>query len=159
MEVTHFSAKGALTEAELAVLWDQVRDGFVVDGSLTDIHVENTSEDQWQQFLEWLHAGPYKTEYVYGDHPLLLPKDPRELFLKREERHLIRIDIGDVWLHCHCFSVDEIELDIDQSEVNDPVRFGRLMRFIAGFAGAVGGDVIVTPENFKQGTFLVVHSS
>ncbi len=155
--VVHLDAKKALADVEVAVVWDQLRDDFIPDGALMDIYVENTKLEQWREFLHWLHGEPYRTEYCYGEQFRSLPLDPEELFQQRELMHLIRIDVGGFWLHCHCFTIEEIELDLDPADINNAGQMEKLVRFLAQLAKAVNADVILTHENLKRTFFLVLH--
>ncbi len=152
------SAKTIPTAEELEAVWAELRGDLIPDGSLRDICVENTSQEQWRQFLECLHAVSYRIEYRYGDELRPLPRDPSELFRQREQPHLIRIDVGGLWLHCHCFTPEEIELDLNPAEITETRLLEKLVRFLAQLARALSRDVIVTHENIRQAVFLVLHA-
>ena len=157
--MVHLKARENLKLEDAAEIWKKLRDLLTPDhGLLLDMYVENTSAEDWRQFLHFLHAGSYRTEYRYGEDWQSVPHGPEELFQRREQTHLIRIDLGDLWLHCHCFDLEEIELDLDPAEVNNAGQAGKLVRFLAELANAVKKDVILTPESFKEGAFLVMHA-
>jgi len=57
-------------------------------------------------------------------------------------------------VNCHFFTREEIELDIEPSEVDSEARCLSLLAFIKGIAERVGKDVIMTPENMQETVLL-----
>jgi hypothetical protein len=60
------------------------------------------------------------------------------------------IDLSDIRVNCHFFTPEEIELDIDPSEVVRDDQADRVMGFISDLGRVLQKRVILTWENMRN---------
>ena len=130
------------------VTWDQCRRGFEWDGSLRDIYVLNASIADWDTFIQTLPGMSYRTEFLIDDEAAILPAVAMALFDRRADHApLLRLFAGSVMLHCHFFSDQELEFDLDPREVQGALEFQGVLDFMRNVGGVLDKPVILTPEN------------
>jgi len=94
-----------------------IHDVFYIDGSLRDIYVVGTSEQDWQALLTYLRVSPYPLEYLLDDEVRPLPELAVDILSIRDEHSpLLRIDQQRLGLNCHFFIPEEIEFDLDPKD-------------------------------------------
>jgi hypothetical protein len=134
--------------------WQDCREAFYVDGSLRDIYVQDTTVDDWDLFLEAVSCLQTAT-FVDGD-PYPLPTQASEIFERSgETSFLLKIILGQVKMNCHFFTKEEIELDIDPSEVTAQAELDAIVEVLAIVGSALGKDVILTDENVSTSIWIV----
>ncbi|HKO41927.1 MAG TPA: hypothetical protein VJU84_01450 [Pyrinomonadaceae bacterium] len=130
---------------------DILRDVFYRDGSLRDIYVLETTNDDWQKLLTFLNSGKYKVAYELDSTEKPLPSDFSEIQkCMGEVRQLLSIYIEGVRLNCHFFCTDEIELDLAPNEVDTEETAEAIFRFMAEIGRLLEKEVILTPENGQE---------
>ena len=135
------SVEDYLARRNICVTWEIVSPWFAPDGALRDICVRGTSRSDWQALVEAIGAWGYHTQWAVGGVDVHPPTSADEAFAARERAGvLLRIDVGPVGLHCHFFSEDEIELDLDPADVRDQIAFDAVLEFLARL-----GDLVVKP--------------
>ena len=53
-------------------------------------------------------------------------------------------------MHCHFFTTDEIELDLDPREVTSQGQLDAVLDFISNLGAALQRDVVLTEENSPE---------
>lgn len=132
---------------------EQIKHYFYIDGSLRDIYVLDTCLTDWNDFLNYI----VKSEYIYDiglyrDNEIIDFKglNITDLFnLKKEHFLTLSFRIDDVLICCHFFTIDEIELDVDPSNINLN-RVNSIVNFMKKLSIEINKEVILTPENTKE---------
>lgn len=122
---------------------------FYCDGSYRDIYVRNTSESDWEVFLQFLKSEQLHIDmYKDGVWIELNNMSPREIF-NLTEQFAIRmcVFLEGVSIHCNFFTIDEIELDIDPIEVTNDHQFSSVVEFLVKLSNTMNKEVVLTPEN------------
>lgn len=112
--------------------------------------LDATRED-WKKWVDFVNANyrvafndqieEYHDQIDFGTVP--------EFWDSREEAPmpLSAVFVGEIIIKCHFFVDDEIENDIDPSEVDSYAAHLQLMAYITGFSQALGKEVVLTGEN------------
>ena len=141
----------------MALDWEQCKTAFEVDGSLRDIYVLGTTIDDWQSFLDSL-AGAETAVFCDGtpcDLPALV-----ELFDQDDlAAYLLTLRLGKVQLNCHFFTVEEIELDLDPSEVTSEIEFEAVLAFMSDLGRRLRKTVVLTDENRPASAWLTYEAT
>lgn len=132
-----------------------IQEVFYLDGSLRDIYVLGTSEDDWQALLTYLRMSPYPVEYLQGGEMLgSLPEHASDIFALRDENSPLselRIDRDRLGLNCHFFTPDEIEFDLDPKDFQHEEQVASLLDFMRTIGRVLNKPIILTGENDVQG--------
>ena len=123
---------------------------FQGDTLLRDIYVLDTTEDDWDRFLSFVHSSGHQISFKIDEEENPLPKRITEIFLDTEHSHTLAIDLGHLALHCYFFSDLEIELDLVASEVMSQNELDQVLEFIIGLGAHLSRDVILTEESFTD---------
>jgi hypothetical protein len=127
---------------------ERLNKAFYVDGSLRDIYVLGTTEQDWQKLLMFLHAGPYSVTFIIaGEQRPLLAQIEEVFSLIHSSGGMMRIDEDCLALHCFFYTVDEIEFDLDPRTINTEERLSRLLDFMRAIGNLLNKSIILSPEN------------
>ncbi|MEL4181516.1 hypothetical protein [Roseateles sp. PN1] len=129
---------------EVLGLWE-------IEGSLRDIYIPQVGLFDWKKLLEL--SSRFICTYTF-DGATSAPPEVESIFSNRGGSHLLRVNLGTVTANCHFFVVSEIELDLDPREIQSPKAHGEVLSFIESLAGAVGKQVLLTPENGERIPYL-----
>lgn len=125
---------------------------FYIDGSLRDIYVVGTSEQDWQALLTYLRVSPYPLEYLLDDEVRPLPELAVDILSIRDEHSpLLRIDQQRLGLNCHFFILEEIEFDLDPKDFQTAQQVSYLLDFMRTTGRVLNKPIILTGENDVQG--------
>jgi hypothetical protein len=135
--------------------WARYKDAFFWDGSLRDLYVHGTDEQDWQALLMFLRTSAYALSFTVDGAPRLLPHRVADIFaLWAEASPVLAIDSDHLALICHFFTPDEIEFDLDPRAIDSPAQGERLVSFIRALGQAVNKVVLLTPENMPEYPYL-----
>ncbi len=127
------------------------RDIFYMDGSLRDIYVLGTSEQDWQTLLSFLRTSSYPLEFLVGGEYQPLPEQVGDIFvLKREVGVTLRIDREHLEINCHFFTREEIEFDLDPKDFQNDQQVSHLLTFMRAIGRLLNKTVVLTPENCAE---------
>jgi hypothetical protein len=124
---------------------------WVPDGSLREVYFTDTSLEDWVNFIRFIQG--FQHQYSY-DHEAQPVWPVEQIFANREAPHLLSINIGGIFINCHFFIAEEIELDIDPREVTGPAQHHAILEFIAAMAKALQRSAVLTRENEEVRPFL-----
>jgi hypothetical protein len=127
--------------------FNQPSDLWLVDGTLRDVYVFNTSAADWDALM--LLAKAYPHEYTQDGVAQPLP-GATTLLQDREHSHLLSVLAGSVRINCHFFMPEEIELDIDPKEITGATEHRDVLEFLERLSQATQKDTVVTPENSPE---------
>ena len=134
-----------------AMDWEQAKSAFVRDGSLRDLYVLDTTVEDWRSLFDFVRGSTYGLRFRHGDDWRPVPADPDGFFAGQSEwTTLLSIDVSGFAVNAHFFETDQIELDIEPSEVQTPERAEALFEFMRDLARALGKPVRLTPENCRD---------
>jgi hypothetical protein len=145
-----------MSEHDLPVAWEQLKDAFKVDGSWRDIYVLETDLNVWERVLGWIRGlgatGVARLEY----EPEPVPKTVAEIMEARavSSDGLLKIYIDGLQINCHFFGELQIEFDIDPREVKGPAEARVVLDFMRGLASAANDSVHLTEENMSGWRWL-----
>lgn len=123
------------------------QDIFYIDGSLRDIYVLGTSEQDWQILLDFLRTSSYPLEFLVGGEHQPLPEQVGDIFVMEIEVGVsLNIDEEHLALHCHFFTREEIEFDLDPKDFQNEQQVSRLLDFIRAIGQLLNKAVVLTPE-------------
>ena len=126
-------------------------DLWLRDGSLRDVYLSNTSQDDWDAFLTVVTQ--YPSEYLFDGEVKGMP-NLVAIFENREGTHLLRITVGAAQINCHFFTPEEIELDVDPRQVESQETHAAVLSFVEAVAAATGKLATITPENSPESPIL-----
>lgn len=122
------------------------------DGSLRDIYVFGTTENDWLSFVQLTNDNSsryYRFDGVDRSMPGIT-----EIFSNREGAHLFAFEVRGVWIHCHFFIPTEIELDIQPREVKEQAQHEAILNFVQSLSEKLGKMAFITPENEPESPYL-----
>jgi hypothetical protein len=122
-----------------------------VDGSLRDIYVLNITPASWAAFLGF--ARSKRADLQFEGAPAEFP-DPASGTERLSHGHLLVLPVAGAHLHCHFFSSEQIELDIDPAEVISEEDHSAILKFVRELSLFLGLPAIITPENYQEQPFL-----
>jgi len=130
--------------------WSQVRRDFEHDGALRDIYVLRTDLADWDRVLDHLRQSHQPLAYRRDDKPTPLPAQASEILADREVAKLLSFRVGEVQLNCHFFAEEEIDFDLDPTEVRDSTQVDALTRFMSQLGQVTRKVVLLTPESAPE---------
>ncbi len=136
--------------------WGDIKSEFDVDGSLRDIYVENTTENQWNHFINEISSSNFQITFTHGGVTKKLPNNFQDIKKLQEENPTtlaILLD-NNILVHCHFFIISEIELDITPEHINDENGYNAMLSFINWLSSILDHIVILTHENAKDMVIL-----
>ncbi len=131
--------------------WQDYKDEFEVDGSLRDIYVLDTNVLHWQHLLAFFRSGVYKYSCTINCEQAALPLSAGEMFdAAYELRPLLSVNVGAAILNCHFFTKEEIEFDLDPSEIQSESQAEEVFAFMRQIGQILYKEVVLTPENAQD---------
>lgn len=127
---------------------------FAPDGALRDIYAFECGLGEWDRLLRMVGRSRWPARFLVDHADAPMPADVGDIFEDSERTHGLRIDVSGLVLHCHFFTVTEIELDLDPREMTG-ARFGPFTEFLRDLGDAVGRNIFVTQDNSPELAFLV----
>ena len=135
--------------------WRQIAPDFTYDGTLRDIYVLATTLSDWQLVLDMPRRFESPPTYSLDGVITALPDRAEDVFASRASvTPLLSFSVGQIVLNCHFFGKDEIEFDLDPSDVSDADRFETLVGFLRRLGELTDKTVLLTPENHQQSPIL-----
>ncbi|MEU5582755.1 hypothetical protein ABZ791_28585 [Streptomyces huasconensis] len=132
------------------LLWDDVKCFFDPDvmGALPDVHVPNTSAEDWQAVLDLVAEKGWKCQYSVGERVLPVPR--AEAVLSRPvdaECPELRVWLTeDVLAIFRFYAVDEIDFDVDLRELQGQKRLDVFCGFLRDIGRRLGKPVLMDAE-------------
>jgi len=125
---------------------------FYIDGSLRDIYVLETDEQDWQKLLAFLRSGPYALEFFVGDQLTPLPENIEAIFALQDDLlpwPYLHIDKEHLDLDCFFFTREEIDFDLDPRNFQGNTahqQISRLLDFLRTVGQLLNKTIILTSE-------------
>ncbi len=132
------------------LLWDDVKCYFDPDlmGSLPDVTVPDASGNDWQDLLDLVVEKGWKCQYSEGESVLPLPRAEAALSPAADtECPSLRVWLSADVLAIFRFSSDEeIDFDVDLSELQGQERLEMFCGFLQEIGRRLGKPVLMHPE-------------
>ena len=137
-----------------AVSWEELKQYvYEADGSWRDIYVLDATREDWKKCVDFVNAN-YRVAF---NHQIEEHRDQIDFATVLEfwdscEEALMpfsAVFVGEMIIKCHFFVDDEIENDVDPSEVDSCAAHLQLMAYMTGFSQALGKEVVLTGENYS----------
>ena len=127
------------------------KDAFYIDGSFRDIYVLGTNEQDWQRLLTFLRTSSYAVRFIIAGGEQPLPDQIRDIFaMIHTHGGMLHVDAEHLKLHCYFYTYEEIEFDLDPSDMNNEQKIARLLHFMRMIATTLNKEIILTPENMPE---------
>lgn len=135
---------------------ERYKELFNWDGSILDVYVRPATMSDWQHLLTVLHESSYDIRYIVdGDQVPKVPERIEVIFAQRQESNVaLMVDGQNLALMCHFFTPDEIEFDVNPHVIDSQLQLDRLIGFMRAVGGALGKEIILTPENLPNRPLL-----
>jgi hypothetical protein len=133
--------------------WDDVSEWFELDGSLMDAYVLDTTEADWQAFVDLVRSRGWWYRYSVDSRPTRLPGRVSEIFALDQSNVALLLQIRpvpDMAVNVHFFTADEIEMDFDRGELQGQHRLDILCDFLRALGRGLQRQVALTPENGRH---------
>ena len=135
--------------------WDEYKKEFEPDGSLRDLLISNTDVSNWQRLIDFLQRDKYHITYKENNRTVLMPRDIRDIFQKRNEMPiLMSVEVNGIIINSHFFTAQEIEFDIDPQEINNEEKLDQLFEFMREIGWLLQKEVALTPESYEAETIF-----
>ena len=115
----------------------------------------------WQMFYDWIYLSIWETKlYKDGLETVDEIKSVVKLFEDKEiHSTLLSIDIGGAALiHCHFFSKDEMEFDVNPIEIKSLYEANALFEFMRKLSSILGKEILLTKENIPEHPLVTIKS-
>ncbi|MBM7774716.1 hypothetical protein JOD54_004920 [Actinokineospora baliensis] len=131
------------------LVWSEVSDLFVPDGSLLDAYVFDTTVGDWQVFVDLVRSRGLWCRYSEDGHPKPLPEQVEAAFERQAEVGvLLQIrPVPQILVNTHFFTPDEIEVDFAPQELQGQERLNTVCAFLRAVSRRLGKPMVLTPEN------------
>lgn len=127
--------------------WDNINWIFKPDGSLRDIYIQETSLSDWDKLIDILNS-EYDLKY-FSENKI----DKKEVFKYLQDKtgeiecKTVSINIKNVKINCHFFLIEQIEFDVEPSEIKSKSEFDSLLSFMATLSTKLKKQITLTGEN------------
>jgi len=140
--------------------WYSCKHEFVWDGSVRDVYVFNTTEHDYDLFLDALEQWEYRLDFTIDGDPALLPNGAWRLFdMQPEASPMLELHVGSVRVRCHFFCSSEMELDVDPRDIQSQADLNNLTNFIVRLGKIVDKNVYFSPENAAETPIFEYHAA
>ena len=127
--------------------WENINWIFKSDDSLRDIYVQNTSIEDWGKLIDLLNS-EYNLKYFSENK---INKDEVFKYLEDEtgevESKTVSIEIENIKINCHFFLIEQIEFDIEPSEIKTKSDFEKVLSFMKLISSTLKKQITLTGEN------------
>ena len=132
--------------------WNNIEWIFEKDGALRDIYVQNSTITDWEEVVELLNSEYKLTFGVYEEN--LTDKIDFE-FVKTMfadetgelETKSATIDLNGIVVKCYFFLENQIELDINPTEIKTELEFNKITDFMKSISSKLKKQITLCGEN------------
>lgn len=116
---------------------------FFNDGSLRDIYVLDVGIDDWQRFIDWVCNSSRGTIfYKDGEKQIYNKTNVAKLFKEKEHHNiLLSIDFKGVFINCHFFEENKMELDINPKEISSQNEVNAVFEFMRKLSNVLDKEI------------------
>jgi len=138
------------------ISWELCKQDFDSDGgTFRDIYIFKTTLPDWQLLFDFLRT-PYKLKFLVDGEPQMLPRTVDELFVVRQQSApSLNFYLGDIFVACYSFTVEEIEFVIDAREIACQSDLDLVLGFMRKVGDALHKPTVLTPENLPTSPIII----
>lgn len=141
---------------QLEATWERCKGDLRPDGALRDILVQGTSIADWDLFLADPLVRGMAATFTLDGEAAALPATASEVFRIAEDHSAtLRLLVGRIGLHCHFFSTEELEFDLQPGDIKDAADFSDLAAFIRRLGTLLRKAVLLTPDSLPESPIAV----
>ncbi len=143
--------------------WKDIEWIFEKDGALRDIYVQNTTISDWQKVVDLLNSDYKLTFGVYEDNltdkidfgyvKTMFADETGEL-----ETKSATIDLDGIVVKCYFFLFDQIEFDINPSEIHSELELKKVTDFMKTMSAELGKQITLCGENQPEFPLIKIDS-
>lgn len=132
--------------------WKEIEWIFEKDGALRDIYIQNTSILDWKKVVDLLNA-EYKLAFGISEKDSIDKIDFKfveAMFTDKTgelEAKSATIDLSGIIVKCHFFVEEQIEFDVNPSEINSKIDFEKLTDFMKNISAKLEKQILLCGEN------------
>lgn len=146
--------------------WQQLkRKIYHEDGSLRDLYVLHTSEEDWQKWVTLVNTA-YRVEFFNGAANAVEKQIDFQLIAacwsdtwSNFDASSATIRIRDIRINCHFFGSDDIENDIQPKEIRSVDDHHAVLAYMQAVSVALGKPIRLTEENSRNAVLIEVSGS
>ena len=143
--------------------WKDIEWIFEKDGALRDIYVQNATISDWKKVVDLLNSDFKLTFGVYKDN--LTDKIDfgyvKTMFADETgklETKSATIDLDGIVVKCYFFLVDQIEFDINPSEIHSELELKKVTDFMKTMSTELGKQITLCGENQPEFPLIKIDS-
>ena len=143
--------------------WKDIEWIFEKDGALRDIYVQNATISDWKKVVDLLNSQYKLTFGVYEDN--LTDKIDFEyvktIFADKTgelETKSATIDLDGIVVKCYFFLIDQIEFDINPSEIHSELELKKVTDFMKIMSTELGKQITLCGENQPEFPLIKIDS-
>ncbi|MBU3822516.1 hypothetical protein KO566_10615 [Flavobacteriaceae bacterium XHP0103] len=132
--------------------WNNIEWIFEKDGALRDIYVQNATISDWEKIIDLLNS-EYKISYGNSEENFTNQIDldyVKKMFADETgelEIKFVRIDLNGILILCHFFLEEQIEFDINPTEIKTELEFNKIMDFMKSISSKLDKQITLCGEN------------
>ncbi|GLI03335.1 hypothetical protein [Phytohabitans aurantiacus] len=117
-------------------------------GAVRDIYVLGSTLETWDSLLVGLLDSEWEMEFRLGQQAVELVSAVQifEQVRREAETYTLRVTVGGSWIWCHFYTVEEIELSFQASQIDSDSAFQHLVSFMFWLADTLKRNVKLTLE-------------
>ncbi|TVZ51673.1 hypothetical protein [Dokdonia sp. Hel_I_53] len=143
--------------------WKDIEWIFEKDGALRDIYVQNTTISDWKKVVDLLNSDYKLTFGIYEDN--LADKIDfgyvKKMFADETgelETKSATIDLDGIVVKCYFFLIDQIEFDINPSEIQSELELKKVTDFMKTISAELGKQITLCGENQPEFPLIKIDS-
>ncbi|OIQ18074.1 MAG: hypothetical protein BM557_07610 [Flavobacterium sp. MedPE-SWcel] len=143
--------------------WEEIKWILIPDGSLRNIHIDNTTINDWKLLIDFLDKG--FVELFGKQHQINIENIDRNyidyylLNLENLDAETIHIRIDQVLINCHPYNETEIEFDISTKEIKSNIEFDLILKFMNIMRLKFQKPIRLTDVGEEDENLIIIHSN
>jgi hypothetical protein len=140
--------------------WHKIKEQvYYWDGSLRDIYVLGTTQDDWSKWIGLINQ-KYPVEFYNGQTEQSEATINMNVVFdyfngKTDLLNSATVTLGNIIIKCHFFTEQEIENDIDPREVDTIEDHHRLVSYLVDISKVLNKTVVLTAENEQETVYIL----
>lgn len=132
--------------------WNNIKWIFEKDGALRDIYVQNATISDWEKTIDLLNS-EYKISYGNSEENFTNQIDldyVKKMFADETgelEIKFVRIDLDGILILSHFFLEEQIEFDINPTEIKTELEFNKITDFLKSISSKLDKQITLCGEN------------
>jgi len=132
--------------------WNNIEWIFEKDGALRDIYVQNSTISDWEEVINLLNS---EHKILYGNSEKNFTNQidldyVKKMFTDKTgelEIKFVKINLNGISVLCHFFLEEQIEFDINPTEIKTELEFIEIMSFMKSISSKLEKQITLCGEN------------